>query len=166
MELQCTHIFNDDVRGTAVLFVASQLVVALDNICQLVGQVILRGTSTCRHTKSQADRQRGKQTRSGTWLRALPNMMTAGRTGRGATGRMVAIIHSGLAHRGSMPACNRTTINNSSLFNVSHVIIINIAKMTYRFLCYKLKCEEPRTSMFSSEMPLKISNTFSAVKVI
>ena len=46
MKLQHLDVLLYDVGGSSVLLITNQLLVGLDNVCQLVGQVIL--FNTCR----------------------------------------------------------------------------------------------------------------------
>ena len=44
MELQHLDVLLYDVGSSSILLIANQLLVGLDNVCQLVGQVILKET--------------------------------------------------------------------------------------------------------------------------
>ena len=41
MELEHLDVFLDDMGGSTVLFIANQLLVGLNNVCQLVCEIIL-----------------------------------------------------------------------------------------------------------------------------
>ena len=42
VELQHLDVLEDDVRGSSILLVADELLVALDHVAQLVSQVVLK----------------------------------------------------------------------------------------------------------------------------